>query len=156
LLPAFRSGKSDYVAGEAATLVKTAEAFTITGNASRPPLSGLLAEDMRSYYGVVLTPNVLLNLLSDHVVMHTLWSEGPTRTRVVCDWLFEAEVMSKPDFDPMDAVEIFDIVNQQDWEVCELAQLGMTSRAFASGGIYVPSERHIRAFANLVLEKLEG
>src|SRR5207245_7589254 len=54
LLPAFRSGKSDYVAGEAATLVETAEAFTITGKASRPPLSGLLAEDMRSYYGVVL------------------------------------------------------------------------------------------------------
>jgi len=35
--------------------------------------------------------------------------------------------MTRPDFDPMDAVEIFDVVNRQDWEVCELAQLGMTS-----------------------------
>ncbi|MFL5626364.1 MAG: aromatic ring-hydroxylating oxygenase subunit alpha [Ktedonobacteraceae bacterium] len=156
LLPAFRSGKSDYLAGDAATLADTAEAFTISGKASRPPLSGLLPEDLRRYYGIVLTPNMLLNLLDDHVVIHTLWPEGPTRTRVTCDWLFDPEVMTRPDFDPMDAVEIFDIVNRQDWEVCELAQLGMTSKAYKSGGIYVPSERHIRAFADFVLERLEG
>jgi Rieske 2Fe-2S family protein len=64
--------------------------------------------------------------------------------------------MAQQDFDPMDAVEIFDIVNRQDWEVCELAQLGMTSKAYKSGGIYVPSERHIRVFADFVLERLEG
>ena len=156
LLPAFRSGKADYRAGEAATLVETAEAFTITGQASRPPLPRLSPEEQRSYYGIVVTPNVLLNLLPDHVVIHILWPQGPTRTRVVCDWLFDPEVMSRPDFDPMDAVEIFDIVNKQDWEVCEMAQLGVTSKAFAAGGIYVPIERHIRAFADLVLEKLEG
>src|SRR2546423_14232061 len=38
------------------------------------------------YYGRVLTPNMLLNILDDHVVIHTLWPEGPTRTRVSCDW----------------------------------------------------------------------
>ncbi len=156
LLPAFRSGKSDYLAGDAATLADTAEAFTITGKASRPPLPGLLPADLRRYYGIVLTPNVLLNLLDDHVVIHTLWPEGPMRTRVTCDWLFDPGMMTRQDFDPMDAVEIFDIVNRQDWEVCELAQLGMTSKAYKSGGIYIPSERHIRAFADFVLERLEG
>ena len=156
LLPAFRSGKADYVAGEAATLADSAGAFTITGKASRPPLPGLLPTDLRRYYGIVLTPNMLLNLLDDHVVIHTLEPQGPAHTRVTCDWLFDAEVMARQDFDPMDAVEIFDIVNRQDWEVCELAQLGMTSRAYKSGGIYVPSERHIRAFADFVLERLEG
>src|SRR5438874_2314295 len=65
LLPAFRSGKADYGAGEAVTLVETAEAFTITGKASRPPLPGLSSEEQRSYYGIVVTPNVLLNLLPD-------------------------------------------------------------------------------------------
>ena len=156
LLPAFRSGKADYVAGEAVTLADSAGAFTITGKASRPPLPGLLPTDLRRYYGIVLTPNMLLNLLDDHVVIHTLGPQGPAHTRVTCDWLFDAEVMARQDFDPMDAVEIFDIVNRQDWEVCELAQLGMTSRAYKSGGIYVPSERHIRAFADFVLERLEG
>jgi Rieske 2Fe-2S family protein len=62
--------------------------------------------------------------------------------------------MTMPNFDPMDAVELFDIVNKQDWEVCELAQQGMTSKAYKSGGVYVPSEWHIRELADFVLEKL--
>ena len=154
LLPDFRSGKADYVEGEAAMLAEGIEAFTMTGKASRPALPGLLPQDLRRYYGVVLTPNVLLNLLDDHVVIHTLWPDGPTRTRITCDWLFDAEVMEQADFDPMDAVELFDIVNKQDWEVCELAQFGMTSRSYASGGIYVPAEQHISAFAEFIREKI--
>jgi Rieske 2Fe-2S family protein len=154
LLPGFRSGKT-YVAGDAATLADDVEAFTITGKASRPPLHGLLPEDLRHYYGIVLRPNILLNLLDDHVVIHTLWPTGPTSCRVTCDWLFDPQAMTQPDFDPMDAVEVFDIVNRQDWEVCELAQMGMASKAYKNGGIYVPAERHIREFADFVLDRLE-
>jgi Rieske 2Fe-2S family protein len=54
----------------------------------------------------------------------------------------------------MDAVEIFDIVNRQDWEVCQWTQLSMASKAYKSGGIYVQAERHIREFADFVLAKL--
>ncbi len=153
LLPGFRSGKT-YEDGDAATLAESAEAFTITGKASRPPLPGLLAEDLRRYYGIVLLPNMLLNLLDDHVVVHTLYPAEPKRTHVICQWLFDAQAMTRPDFDPMDAVEIFDLVNRQDWEVCELTQLSMTSKAFRSGGVYVPAERHIREFADFVLEHI--
>ena len=153
LLPGFRSGKA-YIDTETAMLADTAEAFTITGKASRPPLPGLLAEDRRRYYGEVLLPNALLNLLDDHVVIHTVWPEGPDRTRVTCEWLFDPEVMARPDFDPMDAVEIFDLINRQDWEVCEMTQQGMTSKAFQAGGIYVPVEQHIREFADFILDKL--
>ena len=154
MLPGFRSGKI-YVVGDTATLADNVEAFTITGKSNRPKLRGLLPEDLRRYYGIVLLPNILLNLLDDHVVILTLLPQGPDRTRVTCDWLFDPEVMALPTFDPMDAVEIFDIVNRQDWEVCELTQLNMASRAFKFGGIYVPAERHIRAFADFVLAKLE-
>ncbi len=153
-LPGFRSGKT-YGNGDAATYAGDIEAFTITGKASRPPLKGLHPEDLRRYYGEVLLPNILINLLDDHVVVHTVWPEAPGRSRVVCEWLFDPEVMTLPDFDPMDAVELFDIVNKQDWEVCEMTQLSMTSRAFKSGGVYVPAEWHIREFADFVLEKLD-
>ncbi len=155
LLPAFRAGIGDYVDGEAATLSESAEAFTITGKASRPPLPGLHASELRRYYGIVLNPNILLNLLDDHVVIHTLLPQGPDSTLVTCDWLFDAHTMAQPGFDPMDAVELFDIVNRQDWEVCELTQQSMRSRAFRSGGIYVPTESHIRKFVDFVLERLE-
>ena len=155
LLPGYKTGDvSDYVNGEAVSLAENVEAFTITGKASRPPLPRLLPEDLRHYYGFVLQPNVLLNLLHDHVVMHWLIPNGPGRTVIMCDWLFDPQVMARADFDPMDAVEIFDIVNRQDWEVCELTQLGMGSKAYRSGGVYVPEERHIRAFADFVLERV--
>jgi len=155
LLPGYKTGDvSDYVNGEAVSLAENVEAFTITGKASRPPLRGLLQEDLRHYYGFVLQPNVLLNLLHDHVVMHWLIPNGPGRTVIMCDWLFDPQVMAQADFDPMDAVEIFDIVNRQDWEVCELTQLSMGWKAYRSAGVYVPEERHIRAFADFVLEKV--
>lgn len=154
LLPGFRSGKT-YVSGDAATLAEGVEAFNITGKASRPLLKGLRPEDARKYYGEVLLPNVLINLLGDHVVAHTVWPLAPDHSLVVCDWLFDADVAAAPDFDPMDAVEIFDIVNRQDWEVCELTQLSMASRAFRQGGVYAPNERHIRAFADFVLARLD-
>ena len=82
----------------------------------------------------MLQPNVLLNLLHDHVVMHWLIPNGPGRTVIMCDWLFDPQVMARADFDPMDAVEIFDVVNRQDWEVCELTQLSMGSKAYRSVG----------------------
>ncbi|HYT34965.1 MAG TPA: aromatic ring-hydroxylating dioxygenase subunit alpha [Ktedonobacteraceae bacterium] len=155
LLPDFKTGLvADYVNGGAAMLAEHVEAFTITGKASRPPLPGLLQEDLRQYYGIVLQPNVLLNLLHDHVVMHRFAPDGPGRTMITCDWLFDAGVMARPGFDAMDAVEIFDIVNRQDWEVCQWTQLSMTSKAYRSGGVYVPAEGHIRAFADFVQERV--
>src|SRR5207245_10653887 len=153
LLPVSQEGKPDSE-GAAPTLNEYPEASTITAKPTRPPLPGLLPEDRRRYYGIVIMPNMLLNLLDDHVVIHTLRPEEPGRTTVICDWLFDPGAMSHADFDPMDAVEIFDIVNRQDWEVCELTQLGMGSKAYRSGGVYVPEERHIRAFADFVLERV--
>jgi len=153
LLPAFRASFIDFE-GEGTDLAESAEAFTITGKASRPPLPGLLPEDIRRYYGVLLMPNIFVNLLGDHVVIDSFQPLGPELTRVTCDWLFDAGVMAKDDFDPMDAVEVLHLVNLQDWEVCEMVQKSMASRAFEHGGIYVPVEQHIRGLADYILEKL--
>lgn len=153
LLPGFRGGAA-YQQGLGTAFAAGVEAFTITGKASRPALPGITADDARRYYGLVFLPNVFLNLLPDHAVLHTLWPQGPDRTTIVCDWLFHPDAIARPDFDPRDAVELFDIVNRQDWEVCELAQASMRSRAYRAGGIYVPIEAHIRHFNDYVLEHL--
>ena len=41
--------------------------------------------------------------------------------------------MAKPDFDPSDAVSFWDLVNRQDWQICERVQDGMSSRRFSAG-----------------------
>lgn len=152
LLPMYRTGRVDNDGG--AVLAEDVEAFTISGKASRPPLPGLLLEDQRRYYGFFAMPNAFLNLLSDHVAIDSLQPVAPDRTIVTSQWLFDASEMAKPEFNPMDAVEILDLVNRQDWEVCELAQQGTTSRAFANGGNYAPLEHHIRGFVEYVLARL--
>ena len=54
----------------------------------------------------------------------------PTGRSIVVDFLFHPDEMAKPGFDPSDAVEFWDLVNRQDWAVCEGVQDGMTSRRF--------------------------
>jgi phenylpropionate dioxygenase-like ring-hydroxylating dioxygenase large terminal subunit len=152
-LPAFRSGATqEYGLGTA--LADDAEALTVSGRAPAPPFPGLAAGHERHYFGMVVRPNVFLNLLPDHVIIHTLLPLTPDQSRVTCDWLFAPDVVARPGFDPEDTVAVFDRVNRQDWEVCEWVQAGVRSRAFAAGGIYVPIERHIREFNDFVLEQL--
>lgn len=155
LIPAFRGGVS-YQAhvGVGSAFADDIEGFNFSGKATRPILPNLSPAEERMYYGLVLWPNVLVSLLPDHVILHTALPMGPERTRVVCDWIFDSEVAARLDFDPMDAVEVFDLVNRQDWEVCEMVQKNARSRAFANGGIFVPTEQHINSFNDLIRQRI--
>ena len=53
--------------------------------------------------------------------------------------------MSRPDFDPSDAIEFWDLTNRQDWEVCEMQQEGTRSRAYTAGR-YTSMEGGVHAF----------
>jgi Rieske 2Fe-2S family protein len=155
LIPEFRNGTSyQGLPGQGTALGEDIEAFTLSGKGERPRLPGLLPEDDRQYFAWVFWPNVFINLLPDHVIVHTLYPLGPDRSRVVCDWLFDPAEVAQPDFDPDDTVAAFDVTNRQDWDVCELTQRGMTSKAYSRGGVFVPNEHHIAAFRDLVLERL--
>lgn len=155
LLPQFRFGTSyQGIVGQGTEFADDIEGFTLSGNGHRDRLPGLLPSDDRLYYGFVIWPNLFINLLPDHVILHTLLPLGPERSRVVCDWLFAPEEIAKPDFDPQDTVDVFDITNRQDWDVCERTQLGMRSRAYERGGFYVTYEQHIAVFRDLVLRQL--
>jgi Rieske 2Fe-2S family protein len=155
LLPAFRLGTSyQGILGQGTAFADEIDAFTLSGAGDRPMLPGLLPSDARLYYGFVLWPNLFVNLLPDHVILHTLTPLGPERSRVVCDWLFTPKEAARPGFDPSDTVAVFDITNRQDWDVCERTQLGMRSRAYANGGFYVTNEQHIATFRDLVLDRI--
>jgi Rieske 2Fe-2S family protein len=155
LLPQFRFGTSyQGIVGQGTEFADDIQGFTLSGNGHRAMLPGLLPSDDRLYYGFVIWPNLFVNLLPDHVILHTLLPVGPEKSRVVCDWLFAPEEIAKPDFDPKDTVDVFDITNRQDWDVCERTQLGMRSRAYENGGFYVTNEQHIAVFRDLVLRQL--
>jgi Rieske 2Fe-2S family protein len=83
------------------------------------------------YYSIF--PNMLLSLHPDYVMVHQLQPLAPDRTLILCDWFFHPDAFGREDFNPHDAIEFWDMVNKQDWHVCELSQQGIASRAYQPG-----------------------
>jgi glycine betaine catabolism A len=107
--------------------------FTRTGTTRRAPFPGLPAAARTRHLGELVLPNLMLSLSADHVAAFTVWPHDAGHSTVVCDFLFHPDEIARGDFDPSDAVEFWDLVNRQDWEICEQVQDGMCSRMFTAG-----------------------
>ena len=127
--------------------------FTKTGTTSRPPFPGLSDEERVRHKGELVYPNLFLSLSPDHVAAFRLTPEAPDRTRIVCEFLFDPAITSAPGFDPSDAVEFWDLINRQDWAICEEVQRGMSSRVHRFG-YYAPMEDQSLDIRRYVLERL--
>jgi glycine betaine catabolism A len=125
--------------------------FTSTGTSTLPPLPGLDETDVHTFYGVYLFPNLILNYHSETVNAVTIHPLAPDRTRVVSEFLFAAETVAGDAFDPSEVVAFRDLVARQDWEVCERAQRGVSSR-FYTEGMYPRQEKWIAAFNRRYLD----
>src|SRR5262249_55610574 len=116
------SGRNDLSAGSFLggymTLNHVGGSMTTSGGTSRPPLGALAGEDLGRVYYYTIFPNMLLSMHPDYVMVHTIWPQEPGRTLITCEWLFDRATMERPDFDPSDAVEFWDLTNRQDWQVC--------------------------------------
>lgn len=148
LTPA-QSGANDLVDGPFLggymVLVDDAGSLTMSGRACGVPVGELPAEDQRRVYYYSILPNMLLSLHPDYVMAHTLRPDGPARTRVECAWLFHPDTLRDASLDPDDGVKLWDQTNREDWHMCELSQLGVSSRAYRPGP-YSPRESISAAF----------
>jgi len=106
----------------------------------------------RVYYYTIF-PTMFLSLFPDYVMTHRLEPQSPGRTRVICDWLFAPEAAGSSQFQPEEAIKFWDMTNQQDWEVCQLTQLGVASKAFTPGP-YSGLESMLAAFDRAYLGAL--
>jgi len=133
LVPAFAGGGQDLAWEQGIPHREGAWTFTTTGTSSRRPFPGLNEHERTRHKGELVHPNLFLSCSADHVAAYTLWPQAVDRTTVVCDLLFDADEAVRDDFDPDDAADLWDLVNRQDWAVCESVQRGMRSRAYAQG-----------------------
>lgn len=116
-----------------------ATTFTFSGQTDRAPFAGLNADELVRHKGELIYPNLFLSLAADHVAAFLLWPIAPALTRVECLFLFDPAEMARPGFDHTDASGFWDLVNQQDWAICERVQQGMGSRPHRQG-FYAPME----------------
>ena len=134
LIPAFRRGGGGDLDWDAGIPHREGTyTFTLTGTTTRAPFPGLGEADRTRHRGELVLPNLMLSLSADHVAAFTVWPHDAGHTTVVCDFLFHPDEIARGDFDPSDAVEFWDLVNRQDWSVCEQVQDGMSSRMFTAG-----------------------
>ena len=109
------------------------KSLTMSGNACALPVGDFGDDDFRLVFYYSIFPNMLLSLHSDYVMMHQLQPQSPEQTLILCDWFFNPEAFKRSDFDPDNAIKFWDMVNKQDWHVCELSQQGISSRAYEPG-----------------------
>lgn len=106
---------------------------TRSGAVCAPPVGDLPPEDLHRVYYYSIFPNMLLSLHPDYVMVHLLTPMAHDHTRVVCEWLFHPAALDDPEADPDDAIAFWDTTNREDWQICELVQAGVTSRAYTPG-----------------------
>lgn len=136
VVPAFREGGGSELDWERGIPHREgATTFTASGETTRRSFPGLDEDERTRHKGELLLPNLFLSLSRDHVAAFLLMPLGVEQTQVSCLFLFEPHEMDKADFDPSDAVEFWDLVNRQDWAVCESVQSGMSSRVFDYGAL---------------------
>jgi Rieske 2Fe-2S family protein len=154
VVPAFRDaggGGLDWVRG----IPHRAGAYTFTrsGTTTRRPFPRLNEDERERHKGEVLYPNLFVSLACEHAAVFILQPRGPERTDILCHFLFEPHEMARDSFDASDAVEFWDIVNRQDWEICESVQRGIRSRVHHFG-YYAPMEDFNLDIRRYVRERL--
>jgi phenylpropionate dioxygenase-like ring-hydroxylating dioxygenase large terminal subunit len=113
------------------------KSLTMSGSTCALSVGDFGNEDFRFVFYYSIFPNMLLSLHPDYVMVHQLQPQSPERTLISCDWFFHPDAARVTDpgyrFDPDDAIKFWDVVNRQDWHVCELSQQGIASRAYEPG-----------------------
>jgi phenylpropionate dioxygenase-like ring-hydroxylating dioxygenase large terminal subunit len=148
----FTEGKGKFSGGYQ-TFAGDYTSMTLTGYTRRPPLPGMNEEDRKRIYYYVLWPNSFFSLHPDYLMVHKTWPISAGRSVVENEFYFDPDAMAKPDFDPTDAVGVWDIINRQDWHVCELAQKGTRQRDW-HGGRYSEQEALVWDFDTYYQEQM--
>jgi glycine betaine catabolism A len=132
---------------------KDYQSMTRSGYTNRPLVPGMTAADRKRVYYYVVFPNMFFSLHPDYLMIHRTWPSSPTHSRIENEFYFTPAAMAAKEFDPSDAIDLWNEINLQDWTVCTLAQEGTGSRAW-NGGRYSDKEVLVRDFDQFVTQEL--
>lgn len=135
LIPVYKTGHvldPDRADGEV-RFAPGAHAFTADGQTTMSRLPGL--RDDANYDGAYVAPNLLFDLTPTVLALTAMYPAAPDRTVVVGEYLFGADDLSRPDFDPSPEVDFNELVGAQDYVVCEMVQRGVSSPGFRGGAL---------------------
>lgn len=156
VVPAFRNGGGAQLDWSRGVPHRDgAYTFTTSGTTARRAFPGLDADEQVRHKGELVYPNLFLSAACDHVAAFMLKPRSAERTDITCHFLFEKSEIDKPTFDPADAVDFWDLVNRQDWSVCEAVQNGISARVHEHG-YYAPMEDWNLDIRRYVVDKISA
>jgi glycine betaine catabolism A len=155
LVPAFAGGGGGLDWDNGVPHRDGAWTFTMTGTSARAPFPGLDETERTHHKGELVYPNLMVSCSAEHVAAFVLRPQAVDRTRIDCVLLFHPDAVADPAFDPSDAAELWDLVNKQDWAICESVQRGMSSRAYTHGW-FAPMEDDSADIRRWLLPRLEA
>jgi Rieske 2Fe-2S family protein len=130
-----------------------AHTFTRSGTTQRRAFPGLNADEQVRHKGELGYPNLFLSMACDHVAAFILRPRAADLTDITCHFLFEPHEIAKASFDAADAVDFWDLVNRQDWTVCESVQDGISARVHHHG-YFAPMEDWNLDIRRYVIERI--
>jgi len=126
--------------------------FSFSGTSPRDPFPDLDDAERVRHKGELVYPNLLLSLAAEHVAGFVLQPLATDATRIVFEVLVAPE---QAHLDVEDCAGFWDLVNRQDWAICESVQRGMSS-SFYTQGWYAPMEDASLDIRRWLLPRLDG
>jgi Rieske 2Fe-2S family protein len=147
LIPLYRTGwTSDHDRADGGVMLREgARSLSTDGRTTVPLLPGMSDIDASSYFGCTMYPNGFVDVTGTCVIVSYLYPNGPDHTTMVMEYMFAADTIADPSFDPTSIVEFNEMVAAQDNMVCERVQKGVSSVLF-EGGVLSPKDDLVIGF----------
>ena len=99
-------------------------------------------------------PNMWHHASCDHAVTTRVMPAGIDRTQVRVTWLVDENAVAGRDYRLDEIVPFWQLTSEQDWELCELAQKGVSSSHYVPGPFSTYKEYNVDAFVRWCLRQL--
>jgi Rieske 2Fe-2S family protein len=99
-------------------------------------------------------PNMWNHSSCDHVVSTRLLPTAANRTQARVMWLVHSDAEEGRDYELEKLMPFWQLTSEQDWELCEFAQTGISSSAYRPGPYSTHKEYNVDAFVRWYLEAL--
>jgi glycine betaine monooxygenase A len=99
-------------------------------------------------------PNMWHHASCDHAVSTRLLPAGIHRTAVRVTWLVDQNAVEGRDYRLEDIMPFWQLTSEQDWELCELAQKGVSGSHYIPGPFSTYKEYNVDAFVRWCLKQL--
>jgi glycine betaine monooxygenase A len=99
-------------------------------------------------------PNMWHHASCDHAVTTRLLPAGRERTLVRVTWLVDAKAEEGRDYRLEDIMPFWQLTSEQDWQLCQQAQRGVTSSHYLPGPFSKYKEYNVDAFVRWCLYRL--